>query len=431
MFPEAEESRRLHVRFVHNILKIIDYAPALQSEILALITERLLKIDVQIQGDLEDLADEAEEEVVHGMSSQSRSNHDDLSDDQDSDDDMDGDDDSDPQARQAKEIKGNIEKLDILLDMLFEYYSSLFSNPNSTRFAFDALLSHFGTQIIPTYRSRHMQFLLFHFIQTTPELIDIFVGSTITMAFDTNRPTLIRQSAAAYLASFVSRGIHVPSNIVRDVFDYIGSQLTNIRLDEEPTCRGPDPRRYNTYYALTQALLYIFCFRWRDLVATQDDDLPPSPSAIMDDYDSSRPPTFIPGVKEVLSQNVFSPLNPLKVCAIPIVEQFARIAHHLSVVYVYPLLETNKRLKLIYTASMGDSRSTAVASKGDDAQRLDAYFPFDPYKLPRSKRWIENDYREWQGVPGLDDGEDSGSESDGEGEDGDGASDGTETDEEE
>ena len=36
-----------------------------------------------------------------------------------------------------------------------------------------------------------------------------------------------------------------------------------------------------------------------------------------------------------------------------------------------------------------------------DAVQLDAYFPFDPYQLPRSKRWLEGDYVEWKGIPGL------------------------------
>jgi RNA polymerase I-specific transcription initiation factor RRN3 len=32
---------------------------------------------------------------------------------------------------------------------------------------------------------------------------------------------------------------------------------------------------------------------------------------------------------------------------------------------------------------------------------LDAYFPFDPYVLPRSKRWLEQDYVTWKPVPGM------------------------------
>jgi RNA polymerase I-specific transcription initiation factor RRN3 len=40
----------------------------------------------------------------------------------------------------------------------------------------------------------------------------------------------------------------------------------------------------------------------------------------------------------------------------------------------------------------------------DDAYaQLDPYFPFDPYQLPRSKQWIDGDYREWTGIPGVHD----------------------------
>lgn len=42
----------------------------------------------------------------------------------------------------------------------------------------------------------------------------------------------------------------------------------------------------------------------------------------------------------------------------------------------------------------------------DQGSQLDAYFPFDPYQLARSKRWLEDDYVVWRGVPGLDDQED-------------------------
>ncbi len=83
------------------------------------------------------------------------------------------------------------------------------------------------------------------------------------------------------------------------------------------------------------------------------------------------------------------------------------MAHYLRFLYVYPLIETNKRVRLArsmaggYLAGIG-GRETALSQKrGDDMFLLDAYFPFDPYVLPRSKRWIENDYVQWKPVPGM------------------------------
>jgi len=112
-------------------------------------------------------------------------------------------------------------------------------------------------------------------------------------------------------------------------------------------------------------------------------------------------------VQDTLRRNIFSTLNPLKICAPSIVAQFARMAHHLRFLYVYPLIETNKRVRLArsmagaYLGGIG-GRETALSQKrGDDMFLLDAYFPFDPYVLPRSKRWIEGDYVQWEPVPGM------------------------------
>lgn len=425
-FPNSSDSKRAHVSFVHNLLKIIDYAPELQSEILSLITERLVKVDVQVQVDLEDLAEDAGDGVVQGISDLQSRITEEIDGEDDSEDDSDDrdDEDIDPDAQRAKEIMGNVEKLDVILDILFSYYAPLFSESSGQArdSALEILLSQFTTIVLPTYRSRHTQFLLFHFAQTSPALIDRFVGTCVQFAFDKTHPAIMRQSAAAYLASFVARGIHVSSSIIRDVFDSISNQLSIYRKEYEPSCRGPDRRRYSNYYSLLQALLYIFCFRWRDLEAgpgeqADNDDIP-----LLDDV----PHMWIPGIKETLAQNIFSKLNPLKVCSPAIVSEFAKIANHLGIIYVFHLLETNKRLRLSQftgclerdTSYNLPERETALSGRKEESyQQLDEYFPFDPYHLPRSKRWIEGDYREWKAIPGLDDDRDDGAESDEEDED--------------
>ncbi|MCJ1382824.1 hypothetical protein MMC17_005937 [Xylographa soralifera] len=436
LFPHSSDSKRAHVAYVQNLLKVIEYAPELQADALSLITERLVKIDVQVQVDLEDLADDVGDGVVQDIPNLKSGLPQDADDEDESDDTDSSDEEIDPDAQRAKDITTNVEKLDCILDILFTYYEPQFSGTSvrARDTALDMLFSQFTTIILPTYRSRHTQFLLFHFAQTSPALVDNFVGACVHFAFDKGRPAIMRHSAAAYLASFVARGIHVPSQIVRDVFDYIGGQLTIYRAEYEPNCRGPNLRRYSNYYSLLQALLYIFCFRWRDLEAgpeeqADDDDIPLSDETAH---------AWIPGIKETLAQNIFSKLNPLKVCSPAIVNEFAKIANHLGIIYVFHLLETNKRLRLSQFSGLVDrdltfgipERETALSGRKDESyHQLDEYFPFDPYHLPRSKRWVEGDYREWKGIPGLhEDGDASGSEEEDE-EDSD-AEEGTGTDDE-
>lgn len=48
------------------------------------------------------------------------------------------------------------------------------------------------------------------------------------------------------------------------------------------------------------------------------------------------------------------------------------------------------------------ARETALSMKaGEQNFLLDAYFPFDPYLLPRSRKWIAKDYVEWKPIPGM------------------------------
>ncbi|KAJ0421931.1 RNA polymerase I-specific transcription initiation factor RRN3 [Aspergillus carlsbadensis] len=413
-FPFDTDSAKANIAYTKNIIKVINYAPELQADILALITEKLVKIDVQIQVDMEDLEDEEGEDVLHDVSPESVMFAEEVDEDEDEDDDnasVLSDESIEQDSGRLKTIKENILKLDGMIDTLFEYYAPPFTSGtlDDKENALELLLSHFQTIILPTYRSRHSQFLLFHFSQSSPLLVDRFATTCVQIIFSKAHPAIMRQSAAAYLASFVARGAHISGEVVRDVFDLLGTHLNNLRLDYEPSCRGPDLRRFGPFYSTAQALLYIFCFRWRDLTTAAID------GDTHDQIDDLEPEdiTFPPTVKDILHKAIHSKLNPLKVCSPAIVSQFARMSQHLNLIYVFTILETNKRLRMTTyrnLSALADPRFSQVEREiraGDDlGYQLDAYFPFDPYQLPRSRRWLESDYVHWRGIPGLDDPED-------------------------
>ncbi|KAL1970431.1 hypothetical protein VTN77DRAFT_4075 [Rasamsonia byssochlamydoides] len=414
-FPFDTDSAKANVAYTKNLIKVIEYAPELQSDILALITEKLVKIDVQIQVDMEDFEDEVGEDLLEELSRPVDPALGDDEDDSDTETVASDDESIDAETRRLKTVRDNIRKLDSMIDTLFEFYAPPFTSGtlDDKENALDLLLSHFQSIILPTYRSRHSQFLLFHFSQSSPILVDRFAATCVQIIFSKLQPAIIRQSAAAYLASFVARGAHVSSEVVRDVFDLLGSHLNNLRMEYEETCRGPDLRRYGPFYSTAQALLYIFCFRWRDLTTAAVEE-----GGVGSDDLDPEDVTFPPSIKELLHRAIYSKLNPLKVCSPAIVSEFARIAHHLRFLYVFPLLETNKRLRVSSfrsLAALSDPRFSQVEREsraGDDGgYQLDAYFPFDPYQLPRSRRWLEGDYVEWRGIPGVDDRDDSDSDS--------------------
>jgi RNA polymerase I-specific transcription initiation factor RRN3 len=396
-FPYPDDDAKTHVQYIRNMLRLVGYCPELQGAVFTLITDKMLKIDVQIQVDMEELEDDLEERLVGDAINDAEDN--------DSDNESVSSEESlDPEEQRLKDIRQSVSKLDTIMDLLFAHYDSIFE---ADRFEadklFESLLSQFVASILPTCRSRHAQFLLFHFSQTSMERTDRFAGVCSQIAFDQNRPHITRVTAAAYLGSFIARGAHVSTETVRDVYDLLCIQLEKLRALHEPSCKGPDLRRYGTYYAISQALLYTFCFRWRDLIITPDGKPPSDEDIIYHEGDFK----WHRSAQQILHRNILSKLNPLKICAPTIVAQFARMAHHLRFLYVYPRIETNKRVRLARSLASGylqgvGGRETALSNKkGEDKFLLDAYFPFDPYVLPRSKRWLEQDYVAWKPVPGM------------------------------
>jgi RNA polymerase I-specific transcription initiation factor RRN3 len=107
-----------------------------------------------------------------------------------------------------------------------------------------------------------------------------------------------------------------------------------------------------------------------------------------------------------------------------IVEEFARLAHHLNLLYVYPRIEQNRGLQLSQFmvgsyATGGALRDTGYDSQDEKWTHLDAWFPYDPYQLPVSRRWLElqDNYVSWQPMPMLERQEEAGGDDDDDDED--------------
>lgn len=405
-FPFPDESMRVHMSYINNLLRTSNYVPILREEILDLILNRVVKIDSQMQVDLEDLDDDVTAAVMYALRDHSRADEweGDVDDDSDTES-VDSDDpDFDEDAARIKSVKGSVEKMDAVLDTLFQVYTPHFANPGSDP-AFDAfttLLREFDHMVLPTYKSRHTQFLIFHFAQMHERLTDAFCGQLIATAFQGNTPNVLKQAAAAYLASFVARGAHLPGSLVRSIFGLLLHHLEQYRKKYEPLCRGPDLKRFHPYYSLVQATLYIFCFRWQDLIVGAPEFVDPDDPASYIGQELE----WMGSCRKDLSVQIFGKLNPLKVCAPVIVEEFAKLSHRLNFMYVFPLVEGNKRIRLTQYLSSTYSTGGALRDAGYESQdesfhQLDPYFPFDPYQLPVSKRWLENDYVHWKAVQGL------------------------------
>jgi RNA polymerase I-specific transcription initiation factor RRN3 len=171
-------------------------------------------------------------------------------------------------------LRDTITTLDALMNTLFSYLSPIFQTSLSiptveSEHFFDSLLTVFLTRILPTYHSRHVQFILFSTSQFNPLFMDKFLCLLLERSLSPTLPIVARQASAAYLASFIARARSLPPVTIRTVTEMLCLFLSRV-LDEMPSGKFvPGGVAGNMglegVYAVFQAVVYIYCFRWREL----------------------------------------------------------------------------------------------------------------------------------------------------------------------
>uniref|UniRef100_D8PQZ2 RNA polymerase I-specific transcription initiation factor RRN3 n=1 Tax=Schizophyllum commune (strain H4-8 / FGSC 9210) TaxID=578458 RepID=D8PQZ2_SCHCM len=389
-FPHKRQSQISQSTYIRNLLRISGYCPELADKILATIVDRAIQIDVEIQVELEELEDEEGDDAnqdqdlfeIDPFDTLVGQDAEDSDSDSDSDDGIDNlsdissdaeeDEDSPDVPTNVKHIQEMVTKLDSILTLPPQTPAS---RAALRRTQFHTLLAIFDRTILRTFKSRYTQFLLFWFASLDAELADLFAGVLVERALlRPDAPAVTRAAAASYIGSFVSRARYVDRESARRVVavlcGFLGAHLDAIADTDTYTTSAAE----NTvWYAVAQAVFLIFCFRWRDLL--EDEEL------VLEELGTRK---WMPAL-DVLHRVVNAPLNPLRVCSQNVVLQFARVAHAVNFMYCFPVLEANRR-----SADDGAARER-------DAE-LHTFFPFDPYKLPRSGPYIQAVYREWASV---------------------------------
>lgn len=134
---------------------------------------------------------------------------------------------------------------------------------------FRALLDIFDRLLLRTFKTRNTQFLLFYLCSLDHSSSDHFVGVLLGRAlFEVEAPAVTRVAAAGYVASYISRAKFVDAGMTRKVVRHL-CQFLEVEMDDHSVNGG---QHLPVFYAVAQALFYIFCFRWKDLLDEGDDD---------------------------------------------------------------------------------------------------------------------------------------------------------------
>eukprot|EP00123_Amoebidium_parasiticum_P012593 comp21464_c0_seq1/m.29692 comp21464_c0_seq1/g.29692 ORF comp21464_c0_seq1/g.29692 comp21464_c0_seq1/m.29692 type:complete len:611 (-) comp21464_c0_seq1:43-1875(-) len=410
-FPHKRQKAACHEGYLRNILTVLSYVPALRDSVLTFAIHRIVKIDAEVTEHLdraEDLEgqtdDEGEGEAEDAVSTGSGvsgeggggvepGHEQELTQDQlvfamdgvgadgeetgeeGVDDDMGG-----VFPDELPKVRELGHKLDRLMVVMFDYLDHANNTlpgetvvEKSRRLAglFAVLLGIFNEVVMSTHKTRFVQFLVFSMTSHGRDLPAVFVRFLLhDKLLNAKTNPVVRINAANYLGSFVARhGLVTVQSAGEAMHEMVAWIHTYISIYDRRCSAGAiDVKQHGLFYAVCQALLYMFCFRHEQLLAHYGRNWVH---------------------KLYLSSVIQAKLNPLKVVLDVVVNEFARITMREQLVYCYGIIEENKRIML------------PTESEGGGSNRLDLYFPFDPYSLPASEHHIEH-YVEWQTSPGDD-----------------------------
>ncbi|GFP89206.1 RNA polymerase i-specific transcription initiation factor rrn3 [Phtheirospermum japonicum] len=362
--PKTYMKEPLIVMYVENMLRLEGGAMGelVGSTILVALVDRLIELDVEIAWD--DIMQDDFQKGIFDMELEDLEGHADHIEQ-----------DSNELSREAfiqRFFSGNLtaEKLDSLMVLTFEHIKSCFESGRLVQ-VFEILLQSFQTTILTAYKAKFTQFIIFYACSLDPENCGKMFANGLSDIFASRLNPEWRMSAVAYLASYLARAKFVPVSFVADMLERVVNWCFLYCKNQ-----GGDinPKAHKVFYAGCQAIMYVLCFRMRQMVA-----VPRHKSQLIRMH-----------IEDILGH----PLKPLQVCLPSIVEEFLRLV---KVNRVFSLPQSCVDFGLIES-----EHSRAFGGM----ERFDMFFPFDPCLLRKCDRYIRPNYVYWSMVRSTyDDGE--------------------------
>ncbi|KAI9321833.1 RNA polymerase I-specific transcription initiation factor RRN3-domain-containing protein [Dichotomocladium elegans] len=417
--PHTHQSSAVQAAYTRNMLEVLNYAPYLRRQIFDICVQQMVKIDSFIQIELDELEDEVDfsgydmnfDEDYYSDISDSESEDDD---DASVEDDGYDHEKEVTETKQTRIIQSMVRKLDAMMTLMLRHLSqcALNASQHDRNDIYSTLVFLFDEQIIKTLKSRYTQFLIFYFCSLD---VNVYPENFVEHLFDemnnSARPDIVRVACASYISSFVARAKVLEPNAIQRIMNFLCSWCYDYLSQVQDIHCRPDPTKHDIFYAVMQAIMYIFCFRWRDLVVddadliAEDTDDAAAPSAVATSNTAASDgldevPMIVVGngsrkwCRGLRDINVLlqSKLNPLKICSELVVSQFAKIAGETDLVYVHAMIENNKR---VYVTGVSAGMTDGSMRAKNNLATIQSFFPFDPYNLKNSKSFIENIYYEW------------------------------------
>ncbi|GLE01077.1 hypothetical protein PINS_up009890 [Pythium insidiosum] len=411
-FPHKRLDAPFQVAYLQNVLTLSLAVPGLQERIFGLIIDRLVAVDVEIK------LDEKEEDVF---------TMDDFLDDELLPDDN------------AK-VDEMADKLDHMMVLMFEHIERLVRDTSSSSSAslnatqaalvFKCLLKVFEHSILNTHRSKYPQFLLFFVCQLDPQFQDVFISQLLAASLDPQTPPVTRHSCGAYLASFLARAKYIPVSYLHkalfhllkwmhdqmDVYDATyrehqraaagdatALEAATVALEQQQSASERSAAFHESIFISTlQTVCYLVCFR--GLEVAQSDGGYEFLRSLGWERLLITPTGYCP--LAFCQQTVATEfLNFVETFDLVSDDCIEKVDQAITTMSRMQRSQSNVRRKTMERTAPPPPPSSGGASmpasiSGSSVlglrQPLETFFPFDPYLLRRSFRFIGPLYLYWK-----------------------------------
>lgn len=177
----------------------------------------------------------------------------------------------------------------------------------------------------------------------------------------------MRQASVSYVASLLTRGKFISQHLIKQILESLCQWAHDYIKRSDSSQNTTSIKVHLVFYAVCEAIFYVIAFRSYDLT------------------NSNENLKFLQSLQ--LSTLVTSHLNPLRVCSPAVATAFAGVTRAHQLAYCHTILERNARRKM----AMVYQNEIVMPD-----ENLDTMFPFDPYLLSKSGKFVADIYQCYQ-----------------------------------
>eukprot|EP01080_Neovahlkampfia_damariscottae_P004668 gene4668-8240_t len=233
----------------------------------------------------------------------------------------------------------NKDKLDTTMMIIFE-----FIDKNADENIFKNLMTIFVKQVLMSYNPTIIQFIWFFLCSKKTEYTKQFLDFLIDKTLDSNVHIQIRKNASNFLGGFLARSNFVKQKKSQLVFEKLSKWMKLYVLEIEKT-RNFEYKNHPHFYSVFNSVLYALCFKMDEKMNLED-----------------------------LIYVCNSQLNPLRI-----------VSKEISI-------EFQKKYKIIFKNAIKPPPKIKMQISKD---LIDDFYPFDPYTLPKSVKFIQPLFQNW------------------------------------